>query len=219
MADNFAVFFKEILLKELGITLYMVGISTLLSTIIGFILAIILIITDKNGLRPNKIIYKSLDFVINTLRSFPFIILIVVLIPLTRFIVGKSIGEVAALVPLTIGAAPFIARIIEGSLKEVDKGLIEAAKSFGASDYQIIFKVMIKEAMPSIVSGITLSIISILGYTAMAGAVGAGGLGKVAIAYGYQRFDNNVILYTSITLVVLVQLLQSAGDYAYKKLR
>lgn len=219
MTDNFAVFFKEILLKELGITLYMVGISTLLSTIIGFVLAVILIITDKNGLRPNNVIYKSLDFVINTLRSFPFIILIVVLIPLTRFIVGKSIGEVAALVPLTIGAAPFIARIIEGSLKEVDKGLIEAAKSFGASDCQIIFKVMLKEAMPSMISGITLSIISILGYTAMAGAVGAGGLGKVAIAYGYQRFDNKVILYTSITLVVLVQLLQSIGNYAYKKLR
>ncbi len=170
-------------------------------------------------MQPNKIINSILGFIVNTLRSFPFIILVVAIIPLTRAIVGKSIGETAALVPLTIGAAPFIARVIEGALKEVDKGLIEAAKSFGASDFQIIFKVMVKEAMPSIISGITLSIISIIGYSAMAGAVGAGGVGAVALTYGYQRFDNAVMIYTVITLIIIVQLLQGAGNLAYRKLK
>ena len=197
----------------------MVGISTILATLIGFILAIILVVTDEGGLQPNKIINSILGFIVNTLRSFPFIILVVAIIPLTRAIVGKSIGETAALVPLTIGSAPFIARVIEGALKEVDKGLIEAAKSFGASNFQIIFKVMVKEAMPSIISGITLSIISIIGYSAMAGAVGAGGVGAVALTYGYQRFDNAVMIYTVITLIIIVQLLQGAGNLAYRKLK
>lgn len=180
---------------------------------------ITLVITDSNGLRPNKKLNDVLGGIINTVRSFPFIILMVAIIPLTRFIVGKAIGVNAALVPLTIGAAPFIARVIESALKEVDKGLIEAAKSFGASDFQIIFKVMIKEAMPSIVSGITLSTISILGYTAMAGAVGAGGLGAVALTYGYQKFDTSVMLYTVLILIVIVQLIQCIGNLAYKKLK
>lgn len=217
--DKFLTFFTEILIESLGQTLYMVGISTILATLIGFILAIVLVITEKDGLKPNKVINSILGFIVNTLRSFPFIILVVAIIPLTRMIVGKSIGETAALVPLTIGSAPFIARVIEGALKEVDKGLIEAAKSFGASDFQIIFKVMIKEAMPSIISGITLSIISIIGYSAMAGAVGAGGVGAVALTYGYQRFDNAVMIYTVITLIIIVQLLQGAGNLAYKKLK
>lgn len=219
MSDNFSQFLNLVLIPALGKTLYMVIISTIIASILGFILAIVLIVTDKNGLKPSRVIYSILDFIINIFRSFPFIILIVAIIPLTRFIAGKSIGETAALVPLTIGAAPFIARVIEGALKEVDKGLIEAAKSFGASDMQIIFKVMVKEALPSIISGITLSIISILGYSAMAGAVGAGGLGAVALTYGYQRFDNQVMFYTVFTLIVLVQILQSIGNLAYKKLR
>lgn len=217
--DKFLTFFTDILIEALGQTLYMVGISTILATLIGFILAIILVITEKDGLKPNKLINSILGFIVNTLRSFPFIILVVAIIPLTRMIVGKSIGETAALVPLTIGSAPFIARVIEGALKEVNKGLIEAAKSFGASDFQIIFKVMIKEAMPSIISGITLSIISIIGYSAMAGAVGAGGVGAVALTYGYQRFDDAVMIYTVITLIIIVQLLQGAGNLAYKKLK
>ena len=141
------------------------------------------------------------------------------LIPFTRAIVGTSIGVEAAVVPITIGAAPFIARVIEGALNEVDKGLIEAAKSFGATKRQIVFKVMIKEAMPSIISGITLSVISILGYTAMAGAVGAGGLGNVALTYGHQRFDTAVMVYTVITLVIIVQIIQGLGNLAYKKLK
>ena len=217
--EKFLTFFTDILIEALGQTIYMVGISTILATLIGFILAIVLVVTDEGGLKPNKIINSILGFIVNTLRSFPFIILVVAIIPLTRAIVGKSIGETAALVPLTIGAAPFIARVIEGALKEVDKGLIEAAKSFGASDFQIIFKVMVKEAMPSIISGITLSIISIIGYSAMAGAVGAGGVGAVALTYGYQRFDNAVMIYTVITLIIIVQILQGAGNLAYRKLK
>lgn len=212
-------FLSDILLEALGETLYMIAIPTILATLIGFILAVILIVTKPDGLKPNKVINKSLGFVVNTIRSFPFMILIVALIPLTRKIVGTSIGATAAIVPITIGAAPFIARIVEGALNEVDKGLIEAAKSFGATKTQIIFKVMVVEAMPSIVSGITLSVISILGYTAMAGAIGAGGLGTVALTYGHQRFDTAVMVYTVITLIILVQILQWIGNISYNKLK
>lgn len=219
MKTNFLEFAQDVLIEALFQTLYMTIIATILATIAGFIIAIILVTTDEKGLKPNKRVNDVLGFIINTIRSFPFIILLVAIIPFTRLIVGKAIGANAALVPLTIGSAPFIARVIEGSLKEVDKGLIEAAKSFGASNFQIIFKVMIKEAMPSIVSGITLSIISILGYTAMAGAVGAGGLGAVALTYGYQKFDTSVILYTVIILIILVQLIQYVGNLAYKRLK
>ena len=194
MKTNFLEFAKDILIEAFFQTLYMTTVATIFATIIGFIIAITLVITDSNGLRPNKKLNDVLGGIINTVRN-------------------------AALVPLTIGAAPFIARVIESALKEVDKGLIEAAKSFGASDFQIIFKVMIKEAMPSIVSGITLSTISILGYTAMAGAVGAGGLGAVALTYGYQKFDTSVMLYTVLILIVIVQLIQCIGNLAYKKLK
>lgn len=212
-------FISNMLIKSLLETIYMIIVPTILATIIGFILAIILVVTKEDGLKPNKNINSLLGFIVNTLRSFPFIILIIALIPLTRFIVGTSIGETAAIVPITIGSAPFIARVIEGSLNEVDKGLIEAAKSFGATKKQIVFKVMIKEAMPSIVSGITLSVISILGYTAMAGAVGAGGLGNIALTYGHQRFDTAVMVYTVITLIIIVQIIQGLGNLAYKKLK
>ena len=218
MKTNFLEFVENILLEALGQTLYMTIIATVLATIIGFIIAIILVVTDEKGLRPNKQINTVLGAILNTVRSFPFIILIVAIIPFTRMIVGTSIGVDAALVPLTIGAAPFIARVIESALKEVDRGLIEAAKSFGASDFQIIFKVMIKEALPSIVSGITLSTISILGYTAMAGSVGAGGLGAVALTYGHQRFDTQAMIYTVVTLIIIVQVIQYLGNLAYKKL-
>ena len=189
-------------------TMYMIIVPTIIATILGFILAIILVLTKPKGLKPNKYVYSVVGFVVNIVRSFPFIILLVALIPFTRFLIGTSIGE-----------TPFIARIIENALNEVDEGLIEAAKSFGATKTQIIFKVMIKEAMPSIISGITLSVISILGYTAMAGTVGAGGLGKVALVYGHQRFDTAVMIYVVITLVIVVQAIQMLGDYAYKKLK
>ncbi len=209
---------NEIIGKALIETLEMVFISTIFSVILGFIPAIILTVTANDGLKPNKIIYIILDFIVNTLRSFPFIILMVIIIPLTRLIAGKSIGTEAAMVPLTIAAAPFVARVIESSLREVDKGVIEAAKSFGASNTQIIFKVMLKEAIPSIMSGITLTIISIVGYSAMAGAIGGGGLGQVAISYGYQRFQTDVMIVTCIILIIVVQGLQFLGNYFYNKL-
>lgn len=208
----------DIMIQAVGQTVYMVFFSTLFASILGFILGIVVTVTSPKGLKPNKIIYNVLDLIINVLRSFPFIILIVFIIPLTRAIVGTPIGEAAAIVPLTIAAAPFVARIIESSLKEVDLGVIEAAKSFGASNTQIIFKVMLKEAVPSIISGLTLTIINIIGYSAMAGSVGAGGLGKVAISYGYQRYQTDVMIVTVIILIIMVQGLQSLGNYLYKKL-
>lgn len=208
----------DVMIQAVGQTVYMVFFSTLFASILGFILGIVVTVTSPKGLKPNKIIYNVLDLIINVLRSFPFIILIVFIIPLTRAIVGTPIGEAAAIVPLTIAAAPFVARIIESSLKEVDSGVIEAAKSFGSSNTQIIFKVMLKEAVPSIISGLTLTIINIIGYSAMAGSVGAGGLGKVAISYGYQRYQTDVMIVTVIILIIMVQGLQSLGNYLYKKL-
>ncbi|WP_297428118.1 methionine ABC transporter permease [Clostridium sp.] len=209
---------NEIIIKALVETLEMVFASTIGSLILGFIPAIILTVTAKDGLKPNKVVYTVLDLIINILRSFPVIILMVAIIPLTRFIAGKSIGTEAAIVPLTIGAAPFVARIIESALREVDKGIIEAAKSFGASNTQIIFKVMLKEAIPSIASGITLTIISIVGYSAMAGTIGGGGLGQVAISYGYQRFQTDFMVVTCLVLIIVVQGLQVLGNYFYNKL-
>jgi len=206
----------EILLKALAETLYMSLVSTLLAVLIGFGLAVVLILTAKDGLRENKTIYSILDLVINTLRSFPFIILMIVLFPLTKLLIGQSIGTTAAIIPLTIGAAPFVARLIESALKEVDIGVIEAAKSFGASDFQIIFKVMFVEALPTIISAVTLTLITVIGFSAMAGAVGGGGLGDVAIKYGYYRFQVDTMTYTVIILIALVQFVQSLGDYFYK---
>lgn len=208
----------NIMIEAIGQTIYMVFFSTLFASVLGFILGIIVTVTAPKGLKPNAVIYKFLDLVINVLRSFPFIILIVFIIPLTRAIVGTPIGETAAIVPLTIAAAPFVARIIESALKEVDSGVIEAAKAFGASNTQIIFKVMLNEAVPSIISGLTLTVISIIGYSAMAGSVGAGGLGKVAISYGYQRYQTDVMIATVIILIIMVQGLQTLGNYLYKKL-
>lgn len=209
---------SKVILESFGQTMYMVFYSTLFAIILGFIPAIILVVTSPTGLKPNRVIYKTLDVVINVLRSFPFLILMVFIIPLTRAIVGTSIGKTAAIVPLTVAAAPFVARVIESSLKEVDNGVIEAAKSFGASNTQIIFKVMIKEAVPSIISGLTLTIISIIGYSAMAGTIGGGGLGDVAIRYGYQRFQTDIMIITVVILIIIVQGLQSLGNYLYKKL-
>ncbi|KJR46026.1 Methionine ABC transporter permease protein [Desulfosporosinus sp. I2] len=219
MSNDAIELLSKIVFPELIKTLYMVLVAVVFSTFFGFILAIILTVTDKNGLKPNKYIYQVLDTVINIVRSFPFIILIVAIIPLTRFIVGTSIGEKAAIVPLTIAASPFIARLIEGTLKEVDRGLIEAARSFGASDMQIIFKIMIKEAIPSIISVITLAVVSILGATAMAGAVGGGGLGAIALTYGYQSFNETVMYGTVFVLIIIVQIIQLSGDFLYRKLR
>lgn len=200
-------------------TLYMSIVATTIATALAIIPAILLVLHAPNGLSPNRAIFVVLDTITNTLRSFPFLILMVVLFPFTQWLIGKSIGASAAIVPLSIGAAPFIVRIIESALKEVDRGVIEASLSFGASNLQIIFRVMFIEALPSIVSGITLALILVIGFSAMAGAVGGGGLGDVAIKYGYYRFQSDIMLYTVLILIFLVQLIQSFGDFLYRKLK
>ncbi|WP_297949333.1 methionine ABC transporter permease [uncultured Campylobacter sp.] len=206
----------KLLLNATLETLYMTFVSTALAFILGLVLAIVLILTRRGGLCENRLVYAVLDVAINTLRSFPFIILLIVLFPLTKLLVGTSIGTTAAIVPLTIGSAPFIARLIESALLEVDSGVIEAAKSFGASKTQIIFRVMFVEALPSIIGAITLTLIVIIGFTAMAGTVGGGGLGDVAIRYGFQRFRPDIMSYTVVILIVLVQIIQSIGNLLYK---
>lgn len=207
------------LMYALWETMYMVVLSTFFSGILGFALAIVMVVTGKNGLRPNKALYNVLDIVVNLLRSFPFIILMIAIIPLTRLIAGTSIGSTASVVPLTIAATPFVARIMEGSLLEVDPGVIEAAKSFGATDRQIIFKVMIREAMPAIVLNWAVVAINLLGYSAMAGVVGGGGLGDLAIKYGYNRFQTDVMIYSVAILILIVQIIQSLGNLVYNKIR
>ncbi|MGG7096945.1 methionine ABC transporter permease [Clostridium sardiniense] len=209
--------FEEIL-KATGETAYMVILSTICALIAGIIIAIVLTLTAPDGLKPNKSVYRVLDFIVNILRSFPFVILMVALFPLSKLIVGTTVGKEAMIVPLAIATAPFIARIIESALREVDKGVIEAAKSFGATDSQIIFKVMFKEAIPAMISGLTLTVISVIGYSAMAGAVAGGGLGDVAIRYGYHRYETDYMIVTVILLIIIVQVLQTLGNYFYKKL-
>ncbi len=207
------------LLAALWETIYMVALSTLFSGIFGFGIAIIMILTGSKGLRPNKAVYTFLDVAVNLLRSFPFIILMIAIIPLTRLIAGTSIGCTASIVPLTIAATPFVARIMEGSLLEVDPGVIEAARSFGASEKQIVFGVMIKEAMPAIVLNWAVVAINLLGYSAMAGVVGGGGLGDLAIKYGYNRFQTDVMVYSVAILIAIVQVIQTVGNIVYEKIR
>lgn len=200
-------------------TIYMVFFSTLFAGIIGFAMAIVMVITGPQGLRPNRAVYNVLDVAVNLLRSFPFIILMIAIIPFTRLVVGSSIGSTASIVPLTIAAAPFVARLMEASLLEVDKGVIEAARSFGASTWQIISGVMIREAMPSIVLNWAVVAINLLGYSAMAGAIGGGGLGDLAIKYGYYRFQTDVMLYAVVVLIVIVQVIQSLGNIIYARIK
>lgn len=207
-----------LLVEALGETLYMVAVSSLVSAILGIPLGVILVITGKGHIKEQPVLNQTLGAIINAARSTPFIILMVAIIPFTRLIVGTSIGTNAAIVPLTIAAAPFVARIVESALKEVDAGLIEAAQAMGAAPSQIILKVLIPEAMPSIVLGLTLTVISLIGYSAMAGAIGGGGLGDLAIRYGYQRFRADVMLATVVILIALVQMVQSSGDYFAHKL-
>lgn len=200
-------------------TLKMLVISGIMSTIFGFIFGVILVVTEKGGLCENIVVNRILDFLVNTIRSFPFIILLISIIPFTRLIVGTSIGETAALVPLTVACSPFMARIFQNSFKEVDPALVEAAQSFGASKVQIIVKVMLKESVPSIISGLCLAIINLLGCTAMAGAVGAGGLGATALTYGYQNFNQEIMYSICVILIILVAIIQYFGDWIYKKLK
>ena len=208
----------DIIIKATGQTLYMVFASTALSVIIGFFPAIILTLTAPDGLRPNKIVYEVLSFIVNVFRSFPFIILLIIIIPFTRFVAGKSIGTTAAIVPLTVSAIPYIARVFETSLRETDPGVIEAARSFGASDWQILFRVYIKESIPRMLNGVVLLIISLVGYSAMAGTVGGGGLGDIAIRYGYQSYNMEYLFFCSVILIIFVQLVQMLGNWMYKKI-
>ena len=192
-------------------TLYMTLMSTLFGYILGLPMGILLAVTDKEGIRPNAFLYKILDFIANLVRSIPFLILLILVIPITKAIVGKSYGPSATVVPLVIAAAPFIARMVESSLKEVDRGVIEAAMSMGANTTSIIWKVLLAEARTSLLVGVTIAIGTILGYSAMAGVVGGGGLGDIAIRYGYYRYQTDVMLVTIVILVLLVQLLQGLG--------
>lgn len=193
-------------------TLYMVSFSTIFSLIIGFPIGVLLVVTEKGGLWEKPIINTIVGTIVNITRSFPFLILMIVLFPLSKFIVGKSIGTTAAIVPLSIAAAPFVARVIESSLREVDRGVIEAVTSMGASNLEIIFKVLIPEAMPSLVSNITLTIINLIGFSAMAGIIGGKGLGDLAIRYGYHRFDAGVMAASVVLIIILVQIVQFVGN-------
>ncbi|WP_026339059.1 methionine ABC transporter permease [Fusobacterium russii] len=198
-------------------TLYMVFFSALFSLVLGFPIGILLVITREGNIFELKKFNSILQIIINMLRSFPFIILMIVLFPLSRLVVGTTIGATAAIVPLSIAAAPFVARIVEGALLEIDPGLIEASQSMGANNWTIIFKVMIPECFPSLVHGITVTIISLIGYSAMAGTIGAGGLGDLAIRFGYLRFKLDMMIYAIIIIIILVQIIQSTGNYIVNK--
>ncbi len=205
-----------LLIDALGQTLAMVFASSFIGFLFGIPLGVLLHLTKKSGLLENQAINKTLGTAVNIGRSIPFIILLVAIIPFTRFIVGSSIGTAAAIVPLTISAIPFIARLVEGALLEVPAGLVEAAQAMGAKPTQIITKVLLPEALPGIINAATITLVTLVGYSAMAGTVGGGGLGDVGIRYGYQRFDGTVMMITVVILVILVQMIQSLGDRLVK---
>jgi D-methionine transport system permease protein len=207
----------NLLLKSLAETLYMLSISALIAAAAGIPLGILLVVTEKNGILSCPIINKPLAFIVNVIRSIPFIILMVAIIPLTRLIAGTSIGTTAAIVPLTLAAIPYTARMVETSIREIPLGLIEAAESMGASPFQIIRKVLIPEALPSVIQNMTVVIVSLIGSSAMAGTIGGGGLGDLAIRYGYQRFQADVMIATIIVLVIIVQFMQFTGNLLSKR--
>jgi len=215
MWDNTTIL---MLIEGIGATLQMTLLSTLMAYVLGLPMGIILVVTAKGGLKPNPVVYKGLDMIANILRSIPFLILLILVIPVTKMIVGKSYGSTATIVPLTIAAAPFIARLVESSLQEVDKGVVEAAQSMGASIGTIVRKVLLVEARTSLIVGATIATGTILGYSAMAGVVGGGGLGDIAIRYGYYRYETDIMLVTVVLLVALVQILQFIGMKLSKKL-
>ena len=201
----------NMLVKGIWETIYMVFLSSALSYVIGIPLGIALVVTDREGISPVPLFNKVLGLIINLLRSVPFIILLIMVLPITKFIVGKTIGSNATVVPLIIAAAPYIGRMVESSLKEVDAGVIEAARSMGASNFTIVTKVMLVEARTSLIVGATISLGTILGYSAMAGTVGGGGLGDIAIRYGYTRWQTDIMIVTVILLVILFQIFQTIG--------
>lgn len=208
----------NMIIVGIGETLLMVIVSTIFGYIFGLPLGIALFISDKDGIKPNNKLYRVLDFIVNIGRSIPFLILLILIIPFTRLIVGKSYGTFATIVPLTVSAIPFIGRMVESSLKEVDKGVIEAAQSMGASTLQIITKVLLVEARPSLINGATICLGTIVGYSAMAGTVGGGGLGDIAIRYGYYRYQTDIMIVTVVIIIVLVQLFQFIGNKLSLKL-
>jgi D-methionine transport system permease protein len=208
----------NLLINGLWETIYMVGVSLVIAAVFGLPVGVLLVITGSNHIRPHRSLHSALSTVVNIGRSLPFIILLVAIVPFTRFVVGTSIGTLGAIVPLTVSAIPFFARLVETNLLEVDGGVIEAAQAIGATTWQIISKVLIPEAKSGIVLSITNSAVSLISYSAMAGAVGGGGLGDLAIRYGYQRFQPDVMLATVIVLVILVQGVQSLGDWIARKL-
>ena len=203
--------FIELFSNEIGATLYMVLISSLVSYIIGLPLGVLLVVTDPEGIRPMPLFNKILGLIVNLLRSVPFLIMIVIALPLTRAVVGTTLGATAVIPPLVVSAAPYVARMVESSFKEVDRGVIEAAKSMGASTIQIILKVLIPESKPSLLLGAAISVTTILGYSAMAGNLGGGGLGAIAINYGYYRREPVTMWAAVILLMLLVQIIQELG--------
>lgn len=218
MLDNFTPAMLELFASSLWETLVMVGISGVAGALVGIPLGVFLRLTDQGGVLENAGVNRAVGGVVNAVRSTPFIILLVAIIPFTRLITGSSIGTAAAVVPLTLAAAPFIARLVETSLREVDHGLVEAAQAMGASTSQIVFKVLLPEALPGIVAGFTITLVSLTGYSAMAGAIGGGGLGDLGIRYGYQRFLPEIMLAVVVVLVLFVQAVQSLGDWAVRRL-
>jgi D-methionine transport system permease protein len=218
MFANFSEALIDLFATSLWETMVMVGISGFVGALLGVPLGVFLRLTDQGGVLQNVALNRVVGGVVNAVRSTPFIILLVAIIPFTRLITGSSIGTAAAIVPLTIAAAPFVARLVETALREVDNGLIEAAQAMGASTWQIVWKVLLPEAMPGIVAGLTISLVSLTGFSAMAGAVGGGGLGDLGIRYGYQRFLPEVMLAVVLVLILFVQALQSGGDWLVRRL-
>ena len=208
----------DMIINGVWATLYMTVASTVLGYVFGLPMGVLLAITDKEGLPPNEVVYKIQDVIANIVRSIPFLILLILLIPFTRLLVGQSYGSTATIVPLVIAAIPFIGRMVESSIKEVDPGVIEAARSMGASNMQIVMKVLLVEARTSLLTGATIAIGTILGYSAMAGCVGGGVLGDIAIRYGYYRYQTSIMIVTVVLLVILVQIFQSIGMFLAAKL-
>jgi D-methionine transport system permease protein len=208
----------DLFLVSFGETMLMVGISGVVGALLGVPLGVVLHLTNRGGVLAHPLFNRTIGVVVNAVRSIPFIILLVVVIPFTRFIAGSSIGTAAAVVPLTIAAIPFIARLVESALREVDKGLVEAAQAMGATTRQIVWKVLLPEAMPGIVAGLTITFVSLVGYSAMAGAIGGGGLGDLGIRYGYQRYITEVMVAVVLILIVLVQAVQSFGDWLVRRI-
>ena len=208
----------DLFLTSFNETLLMVAISGVVGSLLGVPLGVLLHLSNRGGVLSHPLFNRTIGVVVNAVRSIPFIILLVVVIPFTRFIVGSSIGTTAAIVPLTIAAIPFIARLVESALREVDKGLVEAAQSMGATTGQIVWKVLLPEAMPGIVAGLTITFVSLVGYSAMAGAIGGGGLGDLGIRYGYQRYITEVMVAVVVILIIFVQAVQSFGDWLVRRI-